>query len=97
MRFATDLFLNFPLPGPPFVIALDEVELVHFERVQFQLKNFDMVSFRSFSIIGLLYSLSHVQCIDWNIISLSIVRANLKKRDFNKPEVSSFINRAMST
>jgi nucleosome binding factor SPN SPT16 subunit len=25
------------------VIALDEVELVHFERVQFQLKNFDMV------------------------------------------------------
>jgi nucleosome binding factor SPN SPT16 subunit len=28
---------------PPFVITLDEVELVHFERVQFQLKNFDMV------------------------------------------------------
>ncbi|VDI07180.1 Hypothetical predicted protein [Mytilus galloprovincialis] len=28
---------------PPFVIALDEVELVHFERVQFHLKNFDMV------------------------------------------------------
>jgi len=28
---------------PPFVIALDELELVHFERVQFQLKNFDMV------------------------------------------------------
>ncbi|KAL5252216.1 hypothetical protein ACHWQZ_G015116 [Mnemiopsis leidyi] len=28
---------------PPFVIALEEVELVHFERVQFQLKNFDMV------------------------------------------------------
>ncbi|ESN94096.1 hypothetical protein HELRODRAFT_193835 [Helobdella robusta] len=28
---------------PPFVVALDEVELVHFERVQFQLKNFDMV------------------------------------------------------
>jgi len=25
------------------VIALDEVELVHFERVQFHLKNFDMV------------------------------------------------------
>jgi nucleosome binding factor SPN SPT16 subunit len=25
------------------VIALDEVELIHFERVQFQLKNFDMV------------------------------------------------------
>ena len=25
------------------MIALDEVELVHFERVQFQLKNFDMV------------------------------------------------------
>ena len=32
-----------PFPGPPFVIALDEVELIHFERVQFQLKNFDMV------------------------------------------------------
>jgi nucleosome binding factor SPN SPT16 subunit len=28
---------------PPFVITLDEVELVHFERVSFQLKNFDMV------------------------------------------------------
>jgi len=28
---------------PAFVIALEEVELIHFERVQFQLKNFDMV------------------------------------------------------
>jgi len=28
---------------PPFVIVLEEVELVHFERVQFHLKNFDMV------------------------------------------------------
>uniref|UniRef100_A0A5S6QLI1 FACT complex subunit n=1 Tax=Trichuris muris TaxID=70415 RepID=A0A5S6QLI1_TRIMR len=28
---------------PPLVITLDEVELVHFERVQFHLKNFDMV------------------------------------------------------
>ena len=28
---------------PPFVIALDEIELVHFERVNFQLKSFDMV------------------------------------------------------
>ena len=28
---------------PPFVVVLDEVELVHFERVQFHLKNFDMV------------------------------------------------------
>ncbi|XP_003384743.1 PREDICTED: FACT complex subunit SPT16-like [Amphimedon queenslandica] len=28
---------------PPFIVTLDEVELVHFERVQFQLKNFDMV------------------------------------------------------
>uniref|UniRef100_F1KS40 FACT complex subunit n=2 Tax=Ascaris suum TaxID=6253 RepID=F1KS40_ASCSU len=28
---------------PPFVITLDEVEFVHFERVSFQLKNFDMV------------------------------------------------------
>ncbi|XP_046843723.1 FACT complex subunit SPT16-like [Xenia sp. Carnegie-2017] len=28
---------------PVFVITLDEVELVHFERVQFHLKNFDMV------------------------------------------------------
>merc|ERR1719361_2258547 len=27
---------------PPFVVSLDELELVHFERVQFQLKNFDM-------------------------------------------------------
>lgn len=28
---------------PPFVITLDDVQLVHFERVQFHLKNFDMV------------------------------------------------------
>lgn len=28
---------------PPFVVALEEVALVHFERVSFQLKNFDMV------------------------------------------------------
>lgn len=28
---------------PPFVVSLEEVELVHFERVQFQLKNFDIV------------------------------------------------------
>ena len=32
-----------PLPQPPFVVTLDEVELVHFERVQFHLKNFDVV------------------------------------------------------
>lgn len=35
---------------PPFVIVLEEVELVHFERVQFHLKNFDMVFvFKSYS------------------------------------------------
>ena len=28
---------------PPFVITLDKVEIVHFERVAFHLKNFDMV------------------------------------------------------
>jgi len=28
---------------PPFCITLDEIELVHFERVQFSMKNFDMV------------------------------------------------------
>ena len=28
---------------PPFVISLDRVELAHFERVQFHLKNFDIV------------------------------------------------------
>uniref|UniRef100_A0A8V5GK05 FACT complex subunit n=1 Tax=Melopsittacus undulatus TaxID=13146 RepID=A0A8V5GK05_MELUD len=28
---------------PPFVVTLDELELIHFERVQFHLKNFDMV------------------------------------------------------
>ena len=27
---------------PPFVVSLEALELVHFERVQFQLKNFDM-------------------------------------------------------
>ncbi len=31
------------LPQPPFVVTLEDVQLVHFERVQFQLKNFDMV------------------------------------------------------
>ncbi|VDN50299.1 unnamed protein product [Dracunculus medinensis] len=28
---------------PPFVVTLEEVDFVHFERVSFQLKNFDMV------------------------------------------------------
>lgn len=28
---------------PPFVVSLDELELIHFERVSFHLKNFDMV------------------------------------------------------
>jgi len=28
---------------PPFVVSLEDIELVHFERVSFQLKNFDMV------------------------------------------------------
>ncbi|GAU95532.1 hypothetical protein RvY_07133 [Ramazzottius varieornatus] len=28
---------------PPFVITLEQIELVHFERVQFHIKNFDMV------------------------------------------------------
>uniref|UniRef100_UPI00358EF832 FACT complex subunit SPT16-like isoform X2 n=1 Tax=Myxine glutinosa TaxID=7769 RepID=UPI00358EF832 len=28
---------------PPFMITLDDVEFIHFERVQFHLKNFDMV------------------------------------------------------
>ncbi|CAB1345489.1 unnamed protein product [Coregonus sp. 'balchen'] len=35
--------LGVPPTGPPFVVTLDEVELVHFERVQFHLKNFDVV------------------------------------------------------
>ena len=28
---------------PPFVVSLEDSELVHFERVSFQLKNFDML------------------------------------------------------
>lgn len=28
---------------PPFILTLDQIELVHFERVSFSLKNFDMV------------------------------------------------------
>ncbi len=28
---------------PPFVVTLEDIQLVHFERVQFHLKNFDMV------------------------------------------------------
>ena len=35
--------VEFPLFQPPFVVTLSDIELVHFERVQFQLKNFDMV------------------------------------------------------
>lgn len=27
---------------PAFVVSLDDIELVHFERVQFHIKNFDM-------------------------------------------------------
>lgn len=28
---------------PPFIVTLDDLELVHFERVQFHMKNFDMI------------------------------------------------------
>ena len=28
---------------PPFILTLDQIEIVHFERVSFHLKNFDMV------------------------------------------------------
>lgn len=28
---------------PPFTVTLEDIQLVHFERVQFSLKNFDMV------------------------------------------------------
>lgn len=35
--------INLECAQPPFVVTLDEVELVHFERVQFHLKNFDVV------------------------------------------------------
>jgi len=28
---------------PAFVLSLDQIELVHFERISFHLKNFDMV------------------------------------------------------
>jgi hypothetical protein len=38
-----NLTSNFVCFKPPFVVVLDEVEIVHFERVHFQLKNFDMV------------------------------------------------------
>ena len=35
--------------NPPFVLSLDEVEIAYFERVQFSLKNFDLVFvFRDF-------------------------------------------------
>lgn len=37
------VFKNLFSIQPPFVVTLDEVELVHFERVQFHLKNFDVV------------------------------------------------------
>ena len=42
MLWVKYFFLSLPLQ-PPFVISLEEVELVHFERVQFHIKNFDMV------------------------------------------------------
>ena len=35
--------LIFDIFQPPFVVSLEDLELVHFERVQFHLKNFDMV------------------------------------------------------
>lgn len=42
--FFQPLFKNLSVSvQPPFVVTLDEVELVHFERVQFHLKNFDVV------------------------------------------------------
>lgn len=28
---------------PPFVVSIDNIELIHFERISFQMKNFDMV------------------------------------------------------
>lgn len=44
IRFDSLHFCFLPsLLQPPFVVSLEDVELVHFERVQFQLKNFDMV------------------------------------------------------
>lgn len=39
--FAISGFVTFLQPS--FVVSLDDIEFVHFERVQFHLKNFDMV------------------------------------------------------
>ena len=68
------------------MIALDEVELVHFERVQFQLKNFDMVSFKSVSIAGLLTSFYPIFSALTGLLYFIINRES-KLDDFNKPEV----------
>ena len=38
-----EVFIYSLTQWPPFVITLEDIQLVHFERVQFQLKNFDMV------------------------------------------------------
>ena len=42
-KFQTPWYKILFVLQPPFVVSLDEVELIHFERVQFHLKNFDMV------------------------------------------------------
>ena len=46
------------------MIALEEVELVHFERVQFQLKNFDMVSFEEASSTKHIFKFLHLMIFE---------------------------------
>lgn len=45
--YSVNNFCNCPIADlvffqPAFVVSLDDIELVHFERVQFHIKNFDM-------------------------------------------------------
>ncbi|ODM94648.1 FACT complex subunit spt16 [Orchesella cincta] len=50
---------------PPFVITLEDVELVHFERVQFHLKNFDMVFiFKNYSKKTIMVNAIPMQMLD---------------------------------
>lgn len=71
---------------PVFIITLDEVELVHFERVQFHLKNFDMV----FVFKDYLRKVEHVNSIP--MTSLDSVKEWLNSCDIKYTEGIQSLN-----
>ncbi|KAF3837315.1 hypothetical protein F7725_004779 [Dissostichus mawsoni] len=69
-------FKNF-IEKPPFVVTLDEVELIHFERVQFHLKNFDVVIVykdynKKVTMINAVPYTEGVQSLNWTKIMKTI-------------------------